>query len=207
MSSSKLPLEQQVALLMRGAEFGDPHTHEMMQQELAQRLAESSQSGVPLRVYLGVDPTSSDLHLGHTVPLRKLRQFQELGHQVIFLVGSFTALIGDPSDKDKGRPRQTPEQVRAHARTYVEQVYRILDPQSTIIEYNDRWLAPLTFADLIEVASNFTVQQFLARDNFSKRFAAGDPIWLHEFFYALMQAYDAVHLEDGCAGRRHGTAL
>jgi tyrosyl-tRNA synthetase len=194
MSPVTLPLEQQVALLMRGAEFGDAHTHEIMQQELAERLSESAQTGVPLRVYLGVDPTSSDLHLGHTVPLRKLRQFQDLGHQVIFLVGSFTALIGDPSDKDKGRPRQTPDQVRAHARTYVEQVYRILDPHNTIIEYNDRWLAPLTFADLIEVASPFTVQQFLARDNFSKRFAAGDPIWLHEFFYALMQAYDAVIL-------------
>ena len=116
MPLSKLPLEHQVALLMRGAEFGDPHTHEIMRQELAQRLAESMRTNIPLRVYLGVDPTSSDLHLGHTVPLRKLRQFQELGHQVIFLVGSFTALIGDPSDKDKGRPRQTPEQVRARVR-------------------------------------------------------------------------------------------
>jgi tyrosyl-tRNA synthetase len=195
MSPFTLPLEQQVSLLMRGAEFGDPHTHEMMQQELAERLAESARTGTPLRVYLGVDPTSSDLHLGHTVPLRTLRQFQELGHQVIFLVGTFTALVGDPSDKDKGRPRQTPEQVRAHARTYVDQVYHILDPQRTIIEYNDRWLAPLTFADLIELASAFTVQQFLGRDNFSNRFAAGDPIWLHEFFYALMQAYDAVALK------------
>jgi len=194
MSLSTLPLEQQISLLMRGAEFGDAHTHEIMQKELAERLSESARSGTPLRVYLGVDPTSGDLHLGHTVPLRKLRQFQDLGHQVIFLIGSFTALIGDPSDKDKGRPRQTPEQVRAHARTYVEQVYRLLDPQRTVVEYNDHWLAPLAFSDVIELASTFTVQQFLARDNFSSRFATGDPIWLHEFFYALMQAYDAVAL-------------
>jgi len=175
MSVSSPSLAEQLALLMRGVEFGDPQTRAMMQQELAERLAESAHAGTPLRVYLGVDPTASDLHLGHTVPLRKLRQFQELGHQVIFLIGSFTALIGDPSDKDRGRPRQTPEQVRAHARTYVEQVCRVLDPACTIVEYNDRWLAPLTFGELIHLASHFTVQQFLARESFGKRYAEGDP--------------------------------
>jgi len=192
---SHLSLDDQLALLLRGAAFGDPQTEQTMARELRARLAESQASGRPLRVYLGVDPTSSDLHLGHTVPLRKLRQFQELGHQVIFLVGSFTALIGDPSDKDQVRPQQTREQVQEHARTYVQQVFRILDPERTIVEYNDRWLAPLTFEKLIEIASHFTVQQFLARDNFARRFREGDPIWLHEFFYGLMQAYDALALE------------
>jgi tyrosyl-tRNA synthetase len=129
------------------------------------------------------------------VPLRKLRQFQELGHEVIFLIGSFTALVGDASDKEAARALRTPEQVRAHARTYVEQVFRVMDAARTRIEYNDRWLAPLSFSDVIELASHFTVQQFLTRDNFAKRFAVGDAIWLHEFLYALMQAYDAVHLE------------
>ncbi len=130
---SPLSLDDQMALLMRGVTFGDDQIHAVMARELRERLAESAASGQPLRVYLGVDPTSSDLHLGHTVPLRKLRQFQELGHQVIFLIGSFTALIGDPSDKDKARPQQSREQVAHHARTYVEQVYKILDPQQTIV--------------------------------------------------------------------------
>jgi len=192
---SPLSLDDQMALLMRGVTFGDDQIHAVMARELRERLAESAASGKPLRVYLGVDPTSSDLHLGHTVPLRKLRQFQELGHQVIFLIGSFTALIGDPSDKDKARPQQSREQVAYHARTYVAQVYKILDPERTIIEYNDQWLAPLNFEQLIGLASHFTVQQFLTRDNFAERFAKGDPIWLHEFFYALMQAYDAVALQ------------
>ncbi|MBN1401109.1 MAG: tyrosine--tRNA ligase [Anaerolineae bacterium] len=192
---SQLAIDEQLDLLMRGVEFGDDQMLSSMRAELRERLQEAQREGRPLRIYLGVDPTSSDLHLGHTVPLRKLRQFQELGHQVIFLIGSFTALIGDPSDKDKARPRQTRQQVRAHARTYVDQVFKILDPERTAIEYNDRWLAPLTFEQLIELASHFTVQQFLARDNFAERFEAGDPIWLHEFFYALMQAYDAVALQ------------
>ena len=191
---STLPLDEQVALLMRGVTYGDPQTEATMTAELRQRLAESLETGRPLRVYLGVDPTSTDLHLGHTVPLRKLRQFQDLGHEVIFLIGSFTALIGDPSDKDSARTQQTPEQVEANARTYVEQVYRVLDRDRTIIEYNHRWLASLDFSQLIELGSHFTVQQFLARDNFARRHAKGDPIWLHEFFYALMQAYDAVAL-------------
>ena len=194
MLTTDIPLEEQVALLMRGVSFGDEALSATMEAELRQRLVESHATGKPLRVYLGVDPTSTDIHLGHTVPLRKLRQFQDLGHEAVFLIGSFTALIGDPSDKDKARPRLTPEQVREHARTYVDQVARILDPERTTIEYNDRWLAPLSFADVIDLASHFTVQQFLTRDNFSERFAGGEPIWLHEFFYALMQAYDAVML-------------
>lgn len=194
MVRTDIPFDEQIALLMRGVSFGDDAIAASMEAELRQRLAESHATGRPLRVYLGVDPTSTDIHLGHTVPLRKLRQFQDLGHDVVFLIGSFTALIGDPSDKDRARPRLTPEQVREHAQTYVEQVARILDPQRTTVEYNDRWLAPLSFADLIDLAGHFTVQQFLTRDNFAQRFANGDPIWLHEFCYALMQAYDAVTL-------------
>ena len=184
-------IDEQMAVLMRGVEFGDEQIRETMARELRERLSEDQ----PLRVYLGVDPSAPDLHLGHTVPLRKLAQFQEFGHQVIFLVGSFTALIGDPSDKDSARQQQTPEEVRANAQTYVEQVHHVLDPEKTIIRYNDEWLAPLTFADLIQIASHFTVQQFLARDNFAQRHANGDPIWLHEFFYGLMQGYDAVMLK------------
>lgn len=188
-------IDEQVALLMRGVTYGDDLTiRETMERELRERLADAAADGRPLRVYLGVDPTSTDLHLGHTVPLRKLRQFQDLGHQVIFLIGSFTALIGDPSDKTAARTQQTPEQVRAHAATYVEQVWRVLDPERAIVEYNDRWLAPITFADLIGLASHFTVQQFLARESFRQRVDRGDPVWLHELFYALMQAYDAVAL-------------
>jgi len=182
------PVEEQLAILMRGADFGDEQLYQIMKQELAERLAE----GRPLRVYCGYDPTAPDLHLGHTVTMRKLAQFQELGHEVIFLIGSFTALIGDPSDRDHARPQQTPEQVRALAKTYTDQAWKILDPKKTIVMYNSDWLASLTFADVIKLASYFTVQQFLARENFALRYQRGDPIWLHEFFYALMQGYDAV---------------
>ena len=195
MALSQLPLDEQMALLIRGVVYGDPRIRVVMERELRERLERALSEDKPLRVYLGVDPTSSDLHLGHTVPLRKLRQFQQLGHEVIFLIGSFTALIGDPSDKDGVRAQQMPEQVKAHARTYVDQVHKILDPERTIVDFNDRWLARLTFEELIKLGSSFTVQQFLARDNFAARLEAGDPIWLHEFFYALMQAYDAVALQ------------
>lgn len=184
------PIDEQLAILMRGVEFGDEQIRETMARELRERLAE----GQPLRVYLGVDPSAPDLHLGHTVPLRKLAQFQELGHEVVFLVGSFTALIGDPSDREAARKQQTPEGVRFNAQTYVEQVHKVLDVKKTVIRYNDEWLSTLSFADIIHLASHFTVQQFLARDNFAQRHTKGDPIWLHEFFYGLMQGYDAVAL-------------
>ncbi len=141
MDTITLPPEEQLALLMRGAEYGDDVLRAQMQADLDARLRESARTGRSLRVYLGVDPTSSDLHLGHTVPLRKLQQFQNLGHQAIFLIGSFTGLIGDPSDKESARPQQTAEQVAAHAQTYVEQVYRVLDRGRTLIEYNDHWLS------------------------------------------------------------------
>ena len=186
------PVEEQMAILMRGVEFGDEVTRSNMEVELRERIIASAAQEKPLRVYCGFDPTASDLHLGHTVPMRKLAQFQELGHEVVFLIGSFTALIGDPSDKSAARRQQTDEEVREHARTFTDQAWKVLDPDRTLVMYNGDWLSRLTFKDVIGLASNFTVQQFLVRENFALRFDKGDPIWLHEMFYALMQGYDAV---------------
>ncbi|MBC8253602.1 MAG: tyrosine--tRNA ligase [Ardenticatenia bacterium] len=185
------PVDEQVAILMQGVEFGDAQTYEVMETELRERLREGRQ----LRVYCGYDPTAPDIHLGHTVTMRKLRQFQDLGHDVTFLIGTFTGLVGDPSDKEASRPQRTRQDLEDNARTYAEQSFKILDRDKTTIRYNADWLGPLTFADTIRLASHFTVQQFLARDNFSKRYAKGDPVWLHELFYALMQGYDAVAME------------
>ncbi len=188
-------IDEQVETLMQGTEYGDPHTKAVMAQELRERLIESEKTGRPLRVYCGYDPRTTDLHLGHTITMRKLRQFQDLGHDVTFLIGTFTSLIGDPSDKDSAREQLTPETVRLNAETYAQQAFKILDPARTRVRYNDEWLSKLNFADIIQLASNFTVQQFLARDNFRLRYEAGQAIHLHEFFYALMQAYDAVAQE------------
>ncbi len=190
-----LTIDEQVAILMRGAEFGDEQIKDHMRAELRERLIESEKTGRPLRVYAGFDPTATYLTIGHTVPMRKLRQFQELGHEVTFLVGSFTGLIGDPSDTTGARAQQTVEKVAENARSYAEQAFKILDPDKTRVRENAEWLSALTFSDVIGLASHFTVQQFLARDNFSQRYAKGDAIWLHEFFYALMQGYDAVAQE------------
>jgi tyrosyl-tRNA synthetase len=190
-----MKIDEQVEYLMQGADFGDAAIAETMAVELRERLIESEKAGRPLRVYCGYDPTSTDLHLGHTVTMRKLRQFQELGHQVLFVIGSFTAMIGDPSDKDKLRSQLSHEKVMENGRTYAEQAFRILDTEKTEIHYNHEWLQKLTMTDLVELASNFTVQQFLARDNFHKRFEKNEPIYLHEFFYAIMQGFDAHHLE------------
>lgn len=188
-------IDEQVDVLMSGAEYGDPQTKEVMRKELRERLTEAERDGRPLRVYCGYDPRTSDLHLGHTITMRKLRQFQEFGHDVTFLVGTFTSLIGDPSDKDKEREQLTRDEVDENARTYAQQAFKILDPALTRVRRNDEWLTTLDFADIIRLASNFTVQQFLVRDNFAKRLEAGTAIYLHEFFYALMQAYDAVAQE------------
>lgn len=188
-------IDEQVAILMSGVEFGDPQTKQTMTRELRERLIQAEQEGRPLRVYCGYDPRTADLHLGHTITMRKLRQFQEFGHDVTFLIGTFTSLIGDPSDKDNARDQLTAEQVDLNARTYAEQAFKILDPELTRVRRNDEWLAPLDFADIIRLASNFTVQQFLIRENFAKRLDAGQPIYLHEMFYGLMQGYDAVAQE------------
>jgi tyrosyl-tRNA synthetase len=187
-------IENQVNLLMQGAEYGDDELKQAMRAELRQRLLEARQAGRPLRVYCGYDPRKADLHLGHTVTMRKLRQFQDLGHQVFFVIGTYTSLIGDPSDHDKLRPQLTPEQVEQNARTYAAQAFKILDPQKTTVRYNAEWLAELSFADLIKLASNFTIQQFLTRETFRLRWEKGDPIYLHEMFYSLMQGYDAYRL-------------
>ncbi|MBL8131096.1 MAG: tyrosine--tRNA ligase [Anaerolineae bacterium] len=188
-------IDEQVETLMSGVEYGDPQTKVNMARELRERLIEAENQGRPLRVYCGYDPRTSDLHLGHTITMRKLRQFQEFGHDVTFLIGTFTSLIGDPSDKEKARDQLTREQVEENAQTYAQQAFKILDPNLTRIRRNDEWLSTLDFADIIRLASNFTVQQFLVRENFSKRMDTGMPIYLHEFFYALMQAYDAVAQE------------
>ncbi|MDK3161689.1 tyrosine--tRNA ligase [Kamptonema cortianum] len=188
-------VDEQVEILMSGAEYGDPQIRENMKRELRERLVEAAEQGRPLRVYCGYDPRTADLHLGHTITMRKLRQFQELGHDVTFLIGTFTSLIGDPSDKDKVREQLTREQVEENARTYAEQAFKILDRNLTRVRRNDEWLSTLDFADIIRLASNFTVQQFLVRENFSKRLDAGQPIYLHEMFYGLMQGYDAVAQE------------
>ncbi len=190
-----LPVEEQLRILMRGVDFGDEQTYKSMEAELRDRLQKSYESGVPLRIYCGYDPSSPDLHLGHTISMRKLRQFQDLGHQAIFLIGSFTGIIGDPSDKESARNQQTLEDALGKAKTYTDQAWRVLDRDKTEVRYNHEWLQELSFTDVVGLASNFTVQQFLARDNFSKRYANNDAIWLHEFFYALMQGYDAVALE------------
>jgi tyrosyl-tRNA synthetase len=188
-------INQQVTYLMRGVEYGDPAMFEAMKNELRERLIESDRLGKPLRVYCGYDPRTSDLHIGHTVTMRKLRQFQELGHHVIFVIGTYTALIGDPSDKDKLRAQLSPEEAKQNAETYAEQAFRILDREKTEIRYNAEWLSGLTFKDLIHLASNFTLQQFLTRENFRKRWESEEAIYFHELFYAIMQGYDAYALE------------
>ena len=185
-------IEEQVELLMQGTEYGDDELKKAMTNELRQRLLDAQKEDRPLRVYCGYDPTSTDLHLGHTITMRKLRQFQDLGHDVTFLIGSYTALVGDPSDKNKARPILTEEQVAHNAQTYAEQAFRVLDPAKTKVRYNGEWLSELSLVDLIRLGQNFTVQQFLARENFANRLEKGEAIYLHETFYALMQGYDAV---------------
>ena len=188
-------IDEQVELFMQGTEYGDEELKIAMTKELRKRLIEAQNEKRPLRVYCGFDPTHVDLHLGHTIPMRKLRQFQDLGHDVTFLIGSYTALVGDPSDKNKARPVLTEAQVAENGRTYAEQAFRVLDREKTTVRYNGEWLSKLTLIDLIRLGQNFTVQQFLARNNFSNRLDSGEPIYLHETFYALMQGYDAVSME------------
>ena len=188
-------IEEQVEVLMSGTAYGDSETKTNMARDLRDRLYECEREGRPLRVYCGYDPRTSELHLGHTITMRKLRQFQDFGHDVTFLVGTFTSLIGDPSDKESARDQLTMRNVEDNARTYAEQAFKILDEERTRVRRNDEWLSPLDFADIIRLASHFTVQQFLVRENFAKRIDEGKAIYLHEFFYALMQAYDAVAQE------------
>jgi tyrosyl-tRNA synthetase len=188
-------IDKQVATYMRGSEFGDSQIKEMMTRELRQRLLEARAEGRPLRVYCGYDVTAPDLHLGHTITMHKLRQFQDFGHDVTFLIGTFTTLIGDPSDRDEARAMALQEEVKKNAETYAEQAFRILDKKKTSVRYNYDWLSKLTFADVINMASYFTVQQFLVRDRLRNRYEKNDPIWLRELLYPLAQGYDAVSLQ------------
>ena len=158
-------------------------------------LIEKLKSGRPLRVKAGFDPTAPDLHLGHTVLLNKMRQLQDLGHQAVFLIGDFTGMIGDPTGKNATRPPLTPEQVEANARTYQAQVFKILDPEKTEVEFNSRWMGGMSAADMIKLAATHTVARMLERDDFNKRYTGNQPIAIHEFLYPLIQGYDSVALE------------
>lgn len=164
------------------------------QQELGQRLTEAAQSGRQMRIKLGLDPTSPDIHLGHTVVLRKMRQFQDLGHRAVLIIGDYTARIGDPTGQNTTRPMLTPEQIERNAKTYFEQAGKILDtaPGKLEVRHNSEWLADLRLADIIRLASNMTVARMLERDTFDVRYKRGDPIGIHEFLYPLMQGYDSV---------------
>ncbi len=184
------PVEDQLAVLMSGVEYGDEPLRREMERELRALLTLDR----PLRVYLGIDPTATSLTLGHTVPLRKLRQFQDFGHHCIFLIGDYTALIGDPSDKNKLRPMLTSEDIARNEATYFDQAARILDPARTELRHNSEWLGKLTFPEIITLMSKFTVAEMLRRDNFRKRFGDDEAVYLHEFLYALMQGYDAYAL-------------
>jgi tyrosyl-tRNA synthetase len=174
--------EDQLAELERGA-------HEVL---ITAELEKKLRRGVPLRVKAGFDPTAPDLHLGHTVLLNKMRQFQQLGHEVTFLIGDFTGLIGDPTGRNATRPPLTPEEIQTNARSYEAQVFKILDRERTRIDFNSRWLSALTAADVVKLAAHYTVARMLERDDFSKRYKSGQPISIHEFLYPLAQGYDSV---------------
>jgi tyrosyl-tRNA synthetase len=165
------------------------------QEDWVQKLAKSEATGVPLRIKLGLDPTAPDIHIGHTVVLNKMRQLQDLGHQVIFLIGDFTSLIGDPSGRNSTRPPLTPEQIKLNAETYYKQASMVLDPAKTEIRYNSEWSLPLGSMGMIQLASKYTVARMMERNDFHDRFKAGTPISVHEFLYPLMQGYDSVALK------------
>ncbi len=184
-----LPVDEQLDLLQKGA------AEIIRLSDLRERLEQSRASGRPLRVKAGFDPTAPDLHLGHTVLMRKLKHFQDLGHQVIFLVGDFTSLIGDPTGRSATRKPLTREQINENARSYTDQVFRILQRERTEVRFNSEWLDKLGFEGIIRLAAQFTVSQVLERDDFHKRFEEEKPISLHEMLYPLMQGYDSVALE------------
>jgi tyrosyl-tRNA synthetase len=182
-------IDEQLAYLTKGAE------ETIRVEELRTKLERSARTGKPLRVKVGFDPTAPDIHLGHTVVIRKMKHFQDLGHTVVFLIGDFTGLIGDPSGQNVTRPPMTPEQVAANAETYKKQVFKILHPEKTVVDFNSRWLGALTGRDWITLCSKYTVARILERDDFSKRFKEQRPIAIHELLYPLAQAYDSVALE------------
>lgn len=187
---SMLSVDEQLAVIRRGVEQIVPEA------ELRQKLERSVRTGKPLRVKYGIDPTGIDVHLGHTVPLRKLRQFQELGHQAVLIIGNYTALVGDPSGRDQTRARLSVDQVERNARDYLEQVAKVIDIRRTEVTRNGDWFSKFTFLDVLNLAGKITVQRMLERDDFTKRFKAEPsvPIYLHECLYPLMQGYDSVEV-------------
>jgi len=185
------PVEQQLEILLRGCEAV------YSEQELRAKLEKSRATGRPLRIKIGLDPSAPDIHLGHSVVLRKLRQFQDLGHKAVLIIGDYTAMIGDPTGRNKTRPMLSAEQIEANARTYFEQAGKILrtDEQALEVRRNSEWLEPLRLADALRLASKMTVARMLERDTFQKRYKAGQEIYLHEFMYPLLQGYDSVAVE------------
>ncbi|MCL4811475.1 MAG: tyrosine--tRNA ligase [Vicinamibacteraceae bacterium] len=184
-----MTLDQQLAYLTKGC------VDVLRVDDLRTKLARAGARGRPLTVKVGFDPTAPDLHLGHTVLIRKMRHFQQLGHRVVFVIGDFTGLIGDPTGRSKTRPPLTPEEIAANAETYKAQVFTLLDPVATVVEFNSRWLGALTGEGWVRLAARYNVAQMLERRDFKQRFEAGQPIALHEFLYPLAQAYDSVALE------------
>jgi tyrosyl-tRNA synthetase len=183
------PVPEQMAIIKQGC-------HDIIREEdLAARLEKARATGKPLRVKAGFDPTAPDLHLGHTVLIQKLKNFQDLGHQVIFLIGDFTGLIGDPTGKSETRPPLTEEQIKANAATYERQIFKVLDPDKTIVDFNSRWMKPMAAQDLIRLAARHTVARMLEREDFHKRYTSQTPISIHEFLYPLIQGYDSVALQ------------
>ena len=182
-------IEEQLELIERGA------VDCISREELIKKLKRSAETGIPLKIKAGFDPTAPDLHLGHTVLLQKLKHFQDLGHEIFFLIGDFTGMIGDPTGKSETRIALTVEQVAENAESYKEQVFKILDPEKTKVVFNSTWLGKLTSIDMIKLASQLTVARMLERDDFQKRFASGKPISIHEFMYPLIQGYDSVAME------------
>jgi len=182
-------VREALAVTLRGCDELIPEA------DWVQKLARSEATGQPLRIKLGLDPTAPDIHIGHTVVLNKMRQLQDLGHQVIFLIGDFTSLIGDPSGRNSTRPPLTPEQIKLNAETYYKQASLVLDPQKTEIRYNSEWCLPLGSMGMIQLAAKYTVARMMERNDFHDRFKAGNPISVHEFLYPLMQGYDSVALK------------
>src|ERR1700676_3242784 len=187
--STFAPVDEQLTYIKKGS------AEIIRGSELRAKLEKSRASGKPLRIKLGMDPTAPDLHLGHTVVLRKLKHFQDLGHTAIFMIGDFTGMIGDPTGRSVTRPPLTPEQIEQNAETYKAQVFTILDPQKTVIDFNRRWFAKFTADDFVRLSAKYTVSQILEREDFHRRFQAEKPIAMHELLYPLVQGYDSVALE------------
>ncbi|MCK4272074.1 tyrosine--tRNA ligase, partial [bacterium] len=183
-----MDVNAQMEIIKRGTEQILP------EDELIAKLERSMKTSTPLRIKQGFDPTAPDIHLGHTVTIRKLKQFQELGHEVIFLIGDFTGMIGDPSGRLESRKRMSREEVLKNAETYKKQIFKILDPHKTIIEFNSRWCSPMRFGDVLELTSKYTIARLLEREDFADRYKSNQPISVLEFLYPLVQGYDSVAL-------------